>query len=68
MNKSISLVLLVVGIILIGYGISASDSIGSEFSRLFTGSPTDKAIWLIIGGVAALIVGAGGLTRGSKSS
>jgi len=40
MNKSISLALLLSGIILIIYGVSAADSIGSSFSRFFTGSPT----------------------------
>lgn len=66
MNKLLSLALLVGGIILIVYGISAADSIGSSFSRLFTGSPTDKSIWLLVGGVVAAVLGAGGLIRGSK--
>lgn len=66
MNKVLSLALLVGGILLIIYGIKASDSIGSDFSRLFTGSPTDKSIWLLIGGVVAAAVGGGGLLRGSK--
>lgn len=68
MNKAISLALLVGGIVLISYGIAASDSIGSGFSRFFTGSPTDKTMWLLIGGVVAAIVGASGLLRGSKAS
>jgi hypothetical protein len=68
MNKPISLVLLVGGIILIIYGLSASDSLGSSFSRFFTGSPTDKTIWLLIGGIVAAALGAGGLLRGSKSA
>jgi hypothetical protein len=67
MNKPISLVLLVGGIILIIYGLSASDSLGSSFSRFFTGSPTDKTIWLLIGGIVAAALGSGGLMRGSKS-
>lgn len=67
MNKLVSLILLVGGIILIVYGIQASDSIGSEFSRLFTGSPTDKTLWLLIGGAVATLVGAGGLFSSSKS-
>jgi hypothetical protein len=67
MNKIISLAFLAGGIVLIIYGISASNSIGSDFSRLFTGSPTDKSIWLLIGGVIAAIIGAGGLVRGSRS-
>jgi len=67
MNKPISLALLVVGIILLVYGISAADSVGSSFSRMFTGSPTDKTIWLLIGGAVATAVGAAGMFRGSKS-
>ena len=68
MNKIISLVLLVGGIALIVYGINASDSISSSFSRFFTGNPTDKTIWLLIGGTAATVVGLVGMLRGSKSS
>jgi hypothetical protein len=67
MNKLVSLILLAAGIALIVYGISASNSIGSDFSRLFTGSPTDKSIWLLVGGVVLAAVGAGGFFRGSKS-
>ena len=68
MNKPISLALLVGGIILIIYGVSASDSVGSGVSRFFTGSPTDKTMWLLIGGAVAAVVGASGLLRGSKSN
>jgi hypothetical protein len=68
MNKPLSLVLLVGGIILIAYGLSASDSVSSSFSRMFTGSPTDKTVWLLIGGSAAVIVGLFGMLRGSKSA
>ena len=67
MNKLISTILLVGGIVLIVYGINASNSIGSDFSRLFTGSPTDKSIWMLIGGIVASIIGATGLFRGSSS-
>lgn len=67
MNKLISLIILILGIALIIYGVSASNSLGSDFSRLFTGSPTDKSIWMLIGGVIATVVGLGGVMRGSKS-
>jgi hypothetical protein len=67
MIKVISLALLAGGIALIIYGINASNSLGSDFSRFFTGSPTDKSIWLLIGGIVAAAIGAGGLLRGSKS-
>jgi hypothetical protein len=68
MNKLTSIALLVVGAVLLAYGLNANDSVGSGVSRLFTGAPTDKAIWLIIGGAAALLVGLGGLLTGRAKS
>lgn len=66
MKTPVSLVLLVVGIMLIIFGISASDSLGSDFSRLLTGAPTDQAIWLLIGGVVVTIVGLTGFSFRTK--
>lgn len=58
MNKAIGLALLVAGVVLIVYGVNASHSVGSQVSQTFTGTPTHKAMWLLIGGIAAAIVGA----------
>ena len=66
MNKTIFLVILILGVGLLVFGVIESDSISSDFSRLFTGEPTDKAVWLLIGGALATIVGLGGIARGSK--
>lgn len=68
MNKIVSLALLVGGIILVIYGISANDSLGGRLSRFVTGAPTDQTIWFLIGGIVATIVGAAGVMRGSKAS
>jgi hypothetical protein len=68
MNKPGSLVLLVGGIIPIIYGLSASDSVGSSFSRMFTGAPTDKTIWLLLGAIAAAVIGFFGMMRGTKTN
>lgn len=68
MNKLISLALLCGGIVLLVYGVNASESIGSDFSRIFTGSPTDKTVWLLVGGGVAAILGAGGLMSGSSKT
>jgi hypothetical protein len=57
MNKPLGIALLVVGVILTIFGINASESFGSEVSRFFTGNPSDKSMWLLIGGVAAAVVG-----------
>jgi Protein of unknown function (DUF3185) len=67
MNKGISLALLIAGVILIAFGIDASNSAGSSLSRMANGAPTDKAIWLLVGGAFAAIVGLVGVFRGSKS-
>jgi hypothetical protein len=57
MNKAVGAALVAVGVILVIYGISASESFSSDVSRFFTGSPTDRTIWLFVGGAAALVVG-----------
>ena len=67
MNKTVSLALLVGGVVLIIFGIQATNSFGSDIFRFFTGSPTDKAIWMLIGGIVAAIIGLAGTFRGSKS-
>ena len=66
MIKPISILLLVVGVVLLVLGFIEADSISSSFSRLFTGEPTDRSIWLLLGGGLATIAGLGGLVRGSK--
>ena len=64
MSKAVALALLAGGILLIVFGVMASTSFTSDISRFFTGSPTDKAIWMLLGGVLLSIVGAVGLLRG----
>ncbi len=66
MQRIISLLLIVAGIILIVYGYVALESMSSEISRLFTGSPTDKAIWMFGGGVIITVIGVFGLLVSSK--
>ena len=68
MNKPLSIALLVAGIVLVIFGINATESFSSDFSRFFTGSPTDKAMWLLIGGILMGIVGLFGLGLGSRKA
>jgi Protein of unknown function (DUF3185) len=67
MNKGIGIALLAVGIALIIYGFNASASVSSDMSRTFTGAPTYKTLWLLLGGSATAIVGAVMTFRGSKA-
>jgi len=66
MNKLVSAALLAAGIVLLIFGFNASNSLGSDISRIFTGSPTDRAVWMLVGGAVLAVVGVVGLTRGAK--
>lgn len=66
MNKIISVALLVGGVVLIIFGIQATDSFSSDVSRIITGAPTNKAVWMLIGGIVAAIVGLTMTLRSSK--
>jgi peptidoglycan/LPS O-acetylase OafA/YrhL len=66
MNRIISLALLVGGIVLIVTGFNATNSFSSDISRFFTGSPTDRAVWMLMGGMLAALVGLAMLWRSPK--
>jgi hypothetical protein len=67
MNRPLSIAILIVGVILLLFGINAHGSIVSSAKEAVTGTPTDKSLWLIILGVIGIIVGGfGALFRGSK--
>lgn len=57
MNKALGLALLAIGIALIIYGVDASNSASSSISRTFNGTPTNKTMWLLLGGIASAICG-----------
>jgi len=64
MNKAVMLAVLAGGIVLVVYGIAASESFSSDVSRFFNGSPTDRTVWLLVGGTVAIVIGTVGLLRG----
>ncbi len=65
--KITSLALFVAGLILLIFGLNASDSVSSSVSEAVTGAPTDKSIWLIVLGVIGLISGAAGIFIGRRA-
>ena len=58
MNRIIGIILLIFGIVLIIAGINASESFSSGVSRVFTGSPTNKSMWLLGAGIVSTLAGA----------
>lgn len=55
-------VLFIVGIVLVVFGIVATEKTGEKVINEVTGHYTDKTMWYIIGGIA-LIIGGAGITR-----
>ena len=56
MNRILGITFLVVGVGLLAYGFNAADSVASDFSRFFNGTPTNKSIMLLIlGGILAVL-------------
>lgn len=66
MTKAISIALIVGGILLLYFGGQAFNSVSSDVSRVFTGSPTNKAIMLIVGGVVATLAGITGIALSGR--
>ena len=57
MQKTIGVICLVIGLWLVFRGHDVADSIGSQFTRAFTGSPMGKATHYYLAGVAVGLFG-----------
>jgi hypothetical protein len=55
--KAAALALVAGGILLTVFGVSSMNSTTSDLSRILTGAPTDRAIWMLTGGVVMLVAG-----------
>ena len=66
MNKAISIALIVGGVVLLYFGGQSFHSLSNDVSRFFTGSPTNKTIWLIAAGAVAMLAGLIGLAIPGK--
>ena len=56
--------LIVVGVVLLILGWQASESTSSELSEAFHGAPSDKTIWLLVGGGILTVLGVVKTMRG----
>ncbi len=59
MKRIIGIALLAGGVIALVYGFQAKGSVESKLTETFTGSPSEKASRLLIGGAVASAVGVG---------
>jgi multisubunit Na+/H+ antiporter MnhB subunit len=67
MNNIIGLAIFALGIVLLIFGFNESHSFASDMSRTFTGNPTDRSMWMIVGGAVAAIAGLVLAIRGRKT-
>jgi hypothetical protein len=67
MRTLFSVLLLTIGIVLLILGFSASDSVSSGVSRVFRGTPSDRATILLLIGAAASVTGLVGVFLSFRS-
>jgi uncharacterized membrane protein YidH (DUF202 family) len=61
MTRILSVAFIVGGVLLLVFGIDAWNSVGSDISRAVEGGPSNRAIWLLVSGIVAFVLGIGGL-------
>jgi uncharacterized membrane protein YidH (DUF202 family) len=66
-NQIIGIVLVVVGVVLLIFGMNASNSAADQISEAFTGRFTEATMWYIIGGIVLGVIGLLMLFRGKGS-
>jgi len=57
MQKIIGIISVVIGVLLLVWGHDMAESISSQVQQIFTGAPTDRAMYFYIAGVALVIFG-----------
>ncbi|TVR45640.1 MAG: DUF3185 family protein [Planctomycetota bacterium] len=67
MLRIISIALIACGALLIFWGFGAQESIQSQISEFFTGTPSESARWYLLLGIAALVAGVLGLYSSFRS-
>ena len=65
-QRIVGIALLVLGVTLLIFGISASGSFADQLSKTFTGRFTEQTTWYLIGGIVSGIVGASMLVLGGR--
>lgn len=68
MIRAVGLVLLVAGVMLVFFGLNEMNSLTSDISRMFTGNPTNRSIWLVFGGAVLAVLGMVGMVPGWRKS
>ena len=57
LQKIIGAIALAIGILLLVWGHNAAQSFNSQVENIFNGTPTNRAIYFYVGGLALIIYG-----------
>ena len=57
-KQHVGFILVAVGVGLLVWGFNISGGLESKVTKFVTGSPTDKVMWLYVGGAACTVLGA----------
>ena len=57
MQKVTGIICIVVGVLLLVWGHNIAESLGSQVQQVFTGAPTDRAMYFYIGGIVLALLG-----------
>ncbi len=68
MNRLLGLAAIAAGVMLLIFGFNAADSLSSEVKEFVSGNPTDKSMWMMIGGGVLVVVGLGLTVLRGKSA
>ncbi len=66
MNRTVALIFLAGGVVLLYFGYREAQTFSSGVLRVVTGSPSNKAVWMMVAGVIAVVAGLLSLARDSK--
>jgi uncharacterized membrane protein len=67
LQRTIGVICLIIGIVLMVHGHDMAQSIGSQVQQVFTGAPTNRSTYFYIAGVALAIFGASQIIWPAKS-
>jgi len=59
MKRVLGMAILIVGVVLLVFGINATHSVNEQVVQAVKGTYTDTTIWYIIGGILLIAIGAG---------
>ena len=65
MDELPSLLILVGGVVLVVYGASAPGRLRDDLPKPTNGPPSDRPVWLVVGGAIGTLAGLVGLLHGS---